>query len=71
MTTKAAILKAIRKNCIECSAGSMAAIQHCPMEDCPLFPYRMGKDPCPARKIKNLPPRHRVFTEETKKEERV
>jgi len=38
-------LKAIRAHCIECSGGEKKEVKECPMERCPLYPYRMGKRP--------------------------
>jgi hypothetical protein len=54
MTTKANILKAIRKNCLQCSCGSEKEIKLCTFTNCPLYPYRMGKDLNPSRTSKNL-----------------
>jgi len=54
MTTKAKILKDIRKNCIECSCGSEVEVRLCTDKKCPLYPYRMGTDPRPSRSSKNL-----------------
>lgn len=41
-------LKAIRAYCLECSGGSYKEAEICAIDDCPLYPYRMGKNP--ARK---------------------
>lgn len=38
-------LKAIRAKCLDCCAGQVAEIRRCTVENCPLFPYRMGKRP--------------------------
>lgn len=38
-------LKAIRAKCIDCSAGSVEEVKSCPVTDCPLYPFRMGKNP--------------------------
>ena len=38
-------LKAIRAACLNCTAGSYDDIRTCPMTDCALHPYRMGKRP--------------------------
>jgi len=38
-------LKAIRANCVECSGGSAAEARKCVTVTCPLWPYRMGKNP--------------------------
>ena len=37
--------KAIRKKCLECSNFQTSEIEHCPMTDCALYPFRFGKDP--------------------------
>jgi hypothetical protein len=34
---------AIRKRCIDCSAGSLAEVKDCHHADCPLHPYRTGQ----------------------------
>jgi hypothetical protein len=41
-------LKAIRAKCFDCSGGSQAEVRVCEMEDCPLYPYRMGHNPARA-----------------------
>jgi hypothetical protein len=38
-------VKAIRAKCLECSGGSKKEVRLCRIEDCALFPYRMGKRP--------------------------
>ena len=40
-------IKAMRAKCIECAGGKIAATK-CEKEDCPLFPYRTGRDPARA-----------------------
>ena len=37
-------LKAIRKNCIEC-CNSTWEVKLCPSEHCPLYSFRLGKNP--------------------------
>ena len=32
----------IRAHCLACSNWSRSAVRHCPSEDCPLHPYRLG-----------------------------
>lgn len=44
-------IKAIRKKCIECSCGQTSEVKLCPMEDCPLYPFRMGKNPYNTRTL--------------------
>lgn len=38
-------LKAIRAKCVDCCCGSQYEVKLCPAEDCPLWPYRFGKNP--------------------------
>lgn len=38
-------LKAIRLKCLECSCGSAHEAKLCPAENCPLHPFRLGKNP--------------------------
>ncbi len=41
-------IKSIRKKCLDCSGGLPKEVRSCPANDCPLHPYRFGKNP--ARK---------------------
>jgi len=38
-------LTAIRSKCLDCSGGSAAEVAACPVDDCPLWPFRMGRRP--------------------------
>jgi len=38
-------VKSIRLKCIICSAGQLKEVRLCPDTECPLFPYRFGKNP--------------------------
>jgi hypothetical protein len=40
-----AVLKAIRRKCLDCSGGSHAEVADCLVRQCPLFPFRFGKNP--------------------------
>lgn len=40
-------IRAIRAKCTEC-AGSPRAATRCEKEDCPLYPYRTGRNPARA-----------------------
>ena len=42
-------LKAIREKCIDCSGGSMSEATNCEVEQCPLHPFRKGKNPFRTR----------------------
>ena len=41
-------VKAIRKHCLEC-AGSSKEVTLCPIQECPLYPFRYGKNPFHSR----------------------
>ena len=47
MTTKAAILQAIRRKCLDCSCYQPSEVRLCPATACELWPYRFGRDPSP------------------------
>ena len=51
MTDKVSPLKAIRAKCIDCCAGELAEVRNCHIEDCPLHPFRMGKNPYRSRNM--------------------
>ena len=38
-------VQAIRAKCIDCSGGSRAEVRRCLLRDCPLHPFRMGRNP--------------------------
>ncbi|WP_417798921.1 hypothetical protein [Terasakiella pusilla] len=48
---KTSPLKAIRQNCIECSGGSKHEVKLCTVEHCPLYPFRLGRNPFMTRKL--------------------
>lgn len=43
-------VKAIRAFCLECSCGSSAEVKSCPRTVCPLYPFRLGKNPYRQRR---------------------
>jgi hypothetical protein len=49
MTTKAEVLKAIRRKCIECCGGQIGEVRLCHLQRCDLWPYRLGMDPNPSK----------------------
>ena len=51
-------VKAIREKCLECSNGQPSEVKCCPVEKCPLYPFRLGKNPFRQK---------REMTEEQKK----
>ena len=42
MSTNRSPLKAIRAKCLRCSDGSKSEVRLCPVETCPLWPFRSG-----------------------------
>jgi hypothetical protein len=38
-------IKAIRVKCLDCSGFQPSEVRNCGIPECPLFPYRMGKNP--------------------------
>jgi len=38
-------LKAIRLKCLDCVCDVPKEVRLCPATDCPLYPFRMGKNP--------------------------
>jgi hypothetical protein len=45
MTKKLTPIRAIRAKCLDCSAGQYIEIKLCPVKECALYPYKMGKRP--------------------------
>ena len=43
-------VKAIRAFCMECSNGQTSEVKDCPVYKCPLFPFRIGKNPYRQRR---------------------
>lgn len=50
-SSKPTPLKAIKKHCKECSNFELKEIRECPVLDCPLYPFRLGKNPYLFRKM--------------------
>lgn len=38
-------VKVIREKCLRCCCDSVKEVELCPIEACPLWPFRMGKNP--------------------------
>lgn len=43
--TQKSPLKSIRAKCLDCCCGQKEEVKLCPVHDCPLYPYRLGKHP--------------------------
>jgi hypothetical protein len=46
---KKPILQVIRGKCLDCCCGSKKEVRLCPVTLCPLYPYRLGKNPFYAK----------------------
>lgn len=42
-------IKAIRAKCLDCSGDSAKEVKLCTVENCPLYPFRFGKNPFHSR----------------------
>ena len=42
------LMRIIRLQCLECAGGDAASVAECMFTDCPLHPYRFGKNPSMA-----------------------
>ena len=38
-------MRAIRSKCLDCSGGSSNEVRECVIPECPLFAYRLGRNP--------------------------
>ena len=38
-------VKAMRAKCLNCCCGQPKEVRLCPISECPLYPYRFGKNP--------------------------
>ena len=38
-------VKAIRMKCMDCFGGHRSEVDRCPVKDCALYPFRMGRNP--------------------------
>jgi hypothetical protein len=43
--SKKSLLKSIREKCLDCCSNSHAEVRKCHITDCPLWEFRMGKNP--------------------------
>lgn len=47
--SKKPLLKVIREKCMDCCVGQPSEVRLCHLTECPLWPYRMGKNPFHGR----------------------
>ena len=45
------VLRAIKLKCLDCSTYNINEIKECPVKNCPLFPFRLGKNPFRKREL--------------------
>lgn len=50
MVYKTNPVKAIREKCLECCCGSITEVKECTVERCPIYPFRLGKNPFRQKK---------------------
>ena len=50
---KKRLLQVIREKCLDCCVGQHSEVRRCHITDCPLWPYRLGKNPFHRRKMTN------------------
>jgi len=62
-------LKAIRANCIDCSGGTLKEVKDCVIHNCPLYPFRMGRNPNRYQNITNEQPDKPLSTTENEPNE--
>lgn len=44
-------VKAIRAKCLDCCGQQANEVKMCPAQDCPLYPFRFGKNPYRKREL--------------------
>ena len=47
--TKSELLKLVRAKCLDCCCDQPGEVALCPIERCPLYSVRLGKDPNPRK----------------------
>ena len=45
------VLRAIKLKCLDCSSYNTNEIKECPVNLCPLYPFRLGKNPFRKREL--------------------
>ena len=38
-------MQAIKAKCLDCTCGQKSEVKECPITDCPLYDFRLGKSP--------------------------
>lgn len=45
------LIKAVRAKCLDCCGGNKSVISVCGISNCPLYPFRLGKNPNRTRNM--------------------
>lgn len=45
------VLRAIRLKCYDCSSYQLSEVKNCNITNCPLYPFRLGKNPFRKREL--------------------
>ena len=45
------LIKAVRAKCLDCCGGNKSVIPVCGISNCPLYPFRLGKNPNRTRNM--------------------
>ena len=69
MTTKTAILQAIRCKCLDCCVYQPLEVRECTVSTCGLWPFRFGVDPKPSSTRGFA--KSRVYTEDFREDEPI
>lgn len=64
-------IKAIKQKCLDCSGWSRTEVELCPLTECSLYPFRLGKNPFRAKVTRNLTDEQREALRERMKEVRA
>lgn len=62
-------VKVIREKCLDCCCGQALEVKLCPCTNCPLYPFRMGKNP--YRKKTKLTEEHKAKLQKGREEQKV
>lgn len=55
-------IKAIKAKCLDCCCGQRDEVKNCPSKSCPLWMYRLGKNP--NRKRRSLTEEQKIAAKE-------
>ena len=58
---KGSPMKLIKLKCLDCGNGTAQAVRNCEFKDCPIYPYRNGKNPARKAVWANMPKDNNPF----------